>query len=65
MIKHTPLLLLILCSTLLTACSDNNDKQPDTIYQNQRDALEKARTVEDTLLKSHQQQREASDTQSR
>lgn len=68
MIKHINLLSFIVCSTLLMACSDNNadrEHKADTVFQGQLDALDKARSVEDTLLESSRQQREAIDTQSR
>ncbi len=71
MIKHVNPLTLILCSTLLIACSDNSGDNEGkqsldgTVLQGQIDALDKARGVEDTLLKANQQQRDAIDTQSR
>jgi len=60
-----PLLALALCSTLLSACSNDETDKAGTLLQDQVEALDKARAVEETLLKSNQQQREAIDTQSR
>jgi hypothetical protein len=65
---------MLLCSTLFVACSDNSENNASkeskenktgTVFQDQIDALDKARSVEDTLLKTNQQQREVIDTQSR
>lgn len=58
------LLALTLCSILLGACSnDQTDKAG--MFQEQVKTLDKARTVEDTLLKANQQQREMIDAQSK
>ena len=71
MIKHTNLSIMILCSTLLIACSEsretnqNKENKAETVFQGQIDALDKARSVEDTLLKTNQQQRETIESQSR
>ena len=71
MIKHTNLSIMILCSTLLMACSEsretsqNKENKAETVFQGQIDALDKARSVEDTLLKANQQQRETIESQSR
>ncbi len=65
MIRTIKLLSLILCSTLLIACSDKQESKPENVFQGQIDALEKARGVEDTLLKKDQQQRGIIDSQSR
>jgi hypothetical protein len=71
MIKHTYLFTILLCSTLLIACSESREtneskeNKAGTVFQDQIDALDKARSVEDTLLKTNQQQREAIESQSR
>jgi hypothetical protein len=71
MIKHTYLPTMLLCSTLLIACSEgretneNKENKAETVFQEQIDSLDKARSVEDTLLKSNQQQRETIESQSR
>jgi len=63
--RYIKLSALILCSTLLMACSDKQESKPETVFQGQIDALEKARGVEDTLLRKDQQQRDIIDSQSR
>ncbi len=65
MTQHLRPAILILCSTLLNACADDQENKTENVFQGQVDALEKARTVEDTLLKLDQQQREAIDSQSK
>jgi len=62
---------MILCCTLLIACSEsretdqNKENKAETVFQGQIDALDKARNVEDTLLKTNQQQRETIESQAR
>lgn len=58
------LLALALCSTLY-ACSNDEPDKAGTLLQDQVKALEKARAVEETLLKSNQQQLDAIDANSR
>lgn len=57
------ILLLSACCCLL-ACSEPAMEEPP-VFQHQLDSLEKARQVENDLLKKHQQQRQQIDTQSR
>jgi len=63
--KQNKRLALILCSSFLVACSDKQENKPETVFQGQIDALEKARGVEETLLKSDQRQRDIIDSPSR
>ena len=59
------ILPLILCTTLLAACSDNKDAKTENVFQGQVDSLNKAKKVEETLLKADQQQRKTIDEQSK
>ncbi len=63
--RNIKLLTLILCSALLIACSDKQESKTEPVFQGQIDALEKARGVEDTLLRKDQQQRDIINSQSR
>jgi len=55
---------MLLCAFLFTSCSEQQDKQSENVFQGQIDALDKAKTVEDTLLKANQQQRKHINEQS-
>jgi hypothetical protein len=65
MTHTTRLLALALCSALLGACANDEPDKAGTLLQDQVEALDKARAVEETLLKSSQQQRDTIDKQSR
>jgi hypothetical protein len=60
---------LILCSALcLCACSDGTPQQPrsqDRIYDTQRQALDKAKAVNDTVMDAAQRQRAEEESQAK
>ncbi|GEM_PF-6893748 len=57
-----PAALILLIATALTACSDETDKvsQENTghMFENQQQALEKAKTVQDTLNRAYDAQQQ-------
>ena len=54
MSAHPFLLTMLLCSTFLFACTDQREDKADNVFQGQIDALDKARSVEDTLHQGKQ-----------
>jgi cell division protein FtsN len=64
--------LVGICALVLTACSggSDTDKPPsaskkDRLFDTQRDALDKAKGVNDTLQQADQQRKQQEDQQSR
>jgi ABC-type uncharacterized transport system auxiliary subunit len=56
-------LTALACLALLAACDNGNP--PPRIYDAQRNALDKAKNVQDTLLQADQRQRQAQDEQTK
>lgn len=61
--KPTKLLLLILVSLLLPACSPDNSPKPK-LFEEQRSALDKAKAVDSTVQQQTQQLQQNVDKQS-
>jgi major membrane immunogen (membrane-anchored lipoprotein) len=49
---------ILLCATLLLgACGQSDNQPPPKLFKDQRDVLDKAKTVEGTLQKQNEEQR--------
>ena len=54
----------LLCALLLTACSpSDNDPPPPKLFESQRDALDKAKTLDAEQQKQAEEQRKAMEQQ--
>ena len=61
-----PKQLSILCVFLLVACSDSGqtNNKTDNVFQGQIDSLNKAKSVENTLMEAEKQRRATTNNQS-
>lgn len=57
------LILAALCGTLMTGCGREDQPPPPKLFEPQRDALDKSKTVEDQVLQQAGQQRQEIDRQ--
>lgn len=55
--------LLALCALLLPGCSDEKQPPPPKLFESQRNAMDKAKALEDAVQQQADQQREQIDQQ--